>query len=182
MVSVTAATGEPRWWIEWEGSDEGTGVIRSYELWVSKNNEPFTLWNVFPGTSVKELFAPELGASYRFYCISRDDVGNEQLGHEIFDAGQYTSIPSTEASSQALGVYPNPFKGTAFVRYPGLRGEGGCRLEVITLSGVRIRSVSCSAEDLRNGMALSVTDISAGCYVLVVRRENVLGRQIIFIE
>lgn len=182
VVSVTAATGEPRWWMEWEGSDEGTGVIRSYELWVSKNNEPFTLWNVFPGTSVKELFAPELGASYRFYCISRDDVGNEQLGHEIFDAGQYTSIPSTEASSQALGVYPNPFKGTAFVRYPGLRGEGGCRLEVITLSGVRIRSVSCSAEDLRNGMALSVTDISAGCYVLVVRRENVLGRQIIFIE
>jgi hypothetical protein len=65
------------------GSDDGSG-IRNYEIYVSENDEEFMLHSI--QHSEEFLFTGEFGASYQFYSIAVDSVGNKEAEPETADA------------------------------------------------------------------------------------------------
>jgi len=60
--------------VEWPGTDDGVGVW-DYTVYVSIDDGPYLAWQ----TSTEETSATYtgvMGSEYRFYCVSRDRLGN----------------------------------------------------------------------------------------------------------
>jgi hypothetical protein len=66
-------------WVRWSGLDDAGGSgVESYDVFVSTNGEPFVAW--IEGTNgVTAPFIGELGKTYAFYSLARDNVGNQEL-------------------------------------------------------------------------------------------------------
>ena len=79
--SVTALPAESgrAFIVQWSGADDALGSgLASYDVFVSTNGTMFVPWfsNI---TATSSLFIGELGKSYAFYSIARDNVGNVEL-------------------------------------------------------------------------------------------------------
>jgi hypothetical protein len=71
--------------VSWSGSeDEGGSGIRDYDIYVSDNGNPYTLWITSSETSA--TFTGEAGHSYFFYSRARDNVGNIEDAPIVADA------------------------------------------------------------------------------------------------
>jgi hypothetical protein len=69
--------------VNWQGSDDifGTG-IKYYDLYVSKNNGPFSLYeSAIDSTNIR--FTGDKGASYGFYTIATDNTGNREAAKTV---------------------------------------------------------------------------------------------------
>ncbi len=63
--------------ITFQGSDDPNGTgIKSYNLYYSKNNGPFTLYQEFSADTIATFFATS--GNYKFYSIAVDHVGNQE--------------------------------------------------------------------------------------------------------
>ena len=64
--------------VTWSGSDEAAGSgIASYDIFVSDNRAPFTLWRDNT-TTTSATFSGVPGHEYSFYSIATDNVGHQQ--------------------------------------------------------------------------------------------------------
>jgi RHS repeat-associated protein len=64
--------------VNWSGQDDpGGSGINSFEVWVSDNGGPFTLW-LDETTATSATFTGLDGHSYGFYSIAFDNAGNTQ--------------------------------------------------------------------------------------------------------
>jgi len=63
--------------VSWSGEDDeqGSGLL-AYEIYLSVNGGPYTLWLTTTESSV--VFTGECGSSYSFYSVAVDNVGNKQ--------------------------------------------------------------------------------------------------------
>ncbi|MBM4093417.1 MAG: hypothetical protein FJ276_29005, partial [Planctomycetes bacterium] len=62
--------------VEWTGEDEASGSgIGSYDVFVSANNGPYTLW-LDDTTGTTAVFNGEAGSTYAFYSVAADNVGH----------------------------------------------------------------------------------------------------------
>ena len=126
--------------LRFSGRDDTKGVgVGSYSLYVSKNSEPFYLQeaNITTGAT---LFKGEQGASYRFYSLAKDHVGNEenpkdtvdittksfdklvQVNAKVFLQGSYvSSVSLMHDSLRSKGLIPfkEPYSGLAGFTHVG---------------------------------------------------------------
>lgn len=72
--------------VTWSGTDAAGGSgIAGYDVFVSRNREPYTLWQVAT-TNTTATFTGQPGSSYRFFSVARDAAGNTELPPATPDA------------------------------------------------------------------------------------------------
>lgn len=74
----------PEFEVQWTGSDEGAGIA-TYDVFVSKNGEPFELW-LSSTIDTSSMFVGDPGNTYSFYSIGKDFAGNQELEKSQFEA------------------------------------------------------------------------------------------------
>ncbi|HET6430321.1 MAG TPA: LEPR-XLL domain-containing protein [Phycisphaerae bacterium] len=71
----------------WSGQDNAGGVgLASYDIYVSDNDGPFTLW-LNDTTATSAVFTGERGHTYFFYSVATDKLGNTEKAPFVPDAG-----------------------------------------------------------------------------------------------
>jgi hypothetical protein len=75
LADVTNSTGSQ---VNWSGQDDAGGSgIATYNVYVSDNGGPFTLWQSAT-TATSAVYNGQYGHTYGFYSIATDNVGNVQ--------------------------------------------------------------------------------------------------------
>jgi hypothetical protein len=108
---ISAVSSDTDIQLSWEGRDPESGIDR-YELWISEDNGPDSLWLVLPSSATGTTFTGKNGSEYSFYTIGIDRVGNREEVPIGFDAS--TIITSTNDELESISVfeiYPNPSLG-----------------------------------------------------------------------
>ena len=97
LDELAPMTAENFVWLNWEGKDDEGGVgIDHYNLYVSKNDQPFYLFAENIDTTAYQ-FTGDLGAKYAFYTTAVDLVGNEEAAKEEGDTYTVFQEPSSIA-------------------------------------------------------------------------------------
>ena len=101
------------------GGESGSGIV-SYDIYVSDNGGPFTLWRTVPATNPSDLFTAQSTHTYAFRSVAHDLAGNtEQKLNRRIDASVYApdlSAPVTtvtSANATTDGTFTIAFTGTA---------------------------------------------------------------------
>ncbi len=106
--SVTAlpATSPASFTVNWSGQgDPGGSGIRNYDVYVSDDNGPFTLWQSAT-TQTSATYTGQNGHYYGFYSVATDNVGNVQPTPAAAQAT--TRVVSTLSVSSFAVISPNP--------------------------------------------------------------------------
>ncbi len=91
--------------LTFNGSDDPNGTgIKSYKLYYSKNNGPFTLYQEFSADTLA-TFNTSSG-HYRFYSLAVDHVGNQEPSKSIPDA-EITIISNLRYAIEGIVSYVN---------------------------------------------------------------------------
>ncbi len=61
-----------------DGNDGSGSGIAAYDVYVSENGGPFTIWQS-QTTATSAVFTGRHGRTYQFYSVAVDQVGNEEL-------------------------------------------------------------------------------------------------------
>ena len=87
--------------VTWSGQDDpGGSGIAFYNVYVSDNGGPFTLWQS-DTTATSATFTGVAGHTYGFYSVATDNVGNVQATPT---AAQATTLVMTQPSLQPTNV------------------------------------------------------------------------------
>lgn len=91
--------------VSWSGSDDENGSgIRDYTIYVSDNYGPYEPW-LTNSTDTSASFAAEIGHTYEFYSIARDNVGNVEYTPSEPDATTMVTSPSREDEGKGGGCF-----------------------------------------------------------------------------
>jgi Ca2+-binding RTX toxin-like protein len=63
--------------VKWAGNDSGGSGLATYNVYVSKDDAPFELWQG-KTTLTEATFTGEGGHTYKFYSLATDNAGNQQ--------------------------------------------------------------------------------------------------------
>jgi RHS repeat-associated protein len=88
VAALPASTGT-QFLVSWFGDDVGAGVA-SYDIYVSDNSGPWTLW-LTGTTDICAKYDGEVGHTYAFYSIARDNVGHYETPPAQADAATTTT-------------------------------------------------------------------------------------------
>ena len=103
----------PEFAVIWSGSDDAGGSgIATYDIYISDNGGPWTLWQ--DDTELTEAtFNGESGHTYAFYSRAMDGVGHQEDAPTTADATASVNTPPTVDAGEDTG---SATEGTAFVR------------------------------------------------------------------
>jgi RHS repeat-associated protein len=83
LASITSVTD---FLVSWSGTDDvGGSGLASFDILVSDNNGPYTLW-LNDTTQTSANFAGQFEHSYRFYALAQDNVGHVEPAPATADA------------------------------------------------------------------------------------------------
>ena len=103
MAALPARDDQTSFTVSWSGSDDAGGSgIASYNVYVSDNGGPYTLFTSSdsPGSAT---FSGQNGHTYAFYSIATDNVGNQEAVKSIPDASTTVTVPVSETWSGGGG-------------------------------------------------------------------------------
>lgn len=165
--SVTALPAESgrAFEVQWSGADDalGSGLV-SYDVFVSTNGALFVPWfsNI---TATSSLFIGELGKTYGFYTIARDNVGNVELPPlmpdaltlVITNAPLITSVSNIVADVGGSLVISNSILGASATNFIwSLVGPNGATIN--PSNGVIRWTPGCSQGSTTNVITVWATD------------------------
>jgi subtilase family serine protease len=156
--------------VSWSGLDDARGSgIRSYSVFVSKNDSAFTPWltNV-ADTSAR--FTGAVGSKYKFFSLATDNAGNTESIKTKADANVVvTSLGPTEQLAPATywleQNYPNPFNPSTTIRY-GLREQSNVRIDIYNVLGQRVMELNLGTKAAgAYNTTVDMSRFSSGIYV-----------------
>jgi RHS repeat-associated protein len=106
-INSLPATSPVAFTVSWSGQDDpGGSGIATYDIFVSDNGGPFTLWQSAT-TATSAIFTGVNGHSYGFYSAATDNVGNVQPTPTAAQATTtvQTQVTPTVAARDAGGQY-----------------------------------------------------------------------------
>ena len=96
LAAVTNSTGLV---VNWSGQDDAGGSgIASFDVYVSDNGGPFTLWQSNT-TAMSAVYNGQFGHTYGFYSVATDNVGNVQATPKAAQATTQLEPPQLVAVS-----------------------------------------------------------------------------------
>jgi hypothetical protein len=104
-VSALPAFSPASFLVSWSGSDGNGSGIASYDIDVSDDGEPFTLWQS-DTTQTSATYTGVVSHTYGFYSVATDNVGNVEPTPAAAEAS--TTIVSPLAVTSIAAVSPNP--------------------------------------------------------------------------
>ena len=165
--------------VSWTGHDDPMGSgIRSYSVYVSKNDSAFAPWlsNVVD-TSAK--FAGVLGSRYRFFSLAADNAGNiESIKAKAEASVVVTGIGKAEdvtpTSYWLEQNYPNPFNPSTTIRY-GLKEQSNVRIDIYNVLGQRVVSLNLGMKNA--GVYNETVDMSRYSSGVYIYRIDAFGAE-----
>ncbi len=124
--SVTAlpANSLPVFAVSWTGQDAGGSGIASYDVYVSDNGGPFTLWQS-DTSATSAIYTGQAGQTYGFYSVATDNVGLVEPAPTCAQATTYLASPPTSA----VNSLPAATASTSFtVSWGGSAGPGASNI------------------------------------------------------
>jgi RHS repeat-associated protein len=104
VTALPAVEGSTSFPVSWSGQDNPAGSgIAYYDVYVSVNNGPFTLWQN-QTTNTSATYTGQVGNSYGFYSVATSNVGITQTAPT---AAQTTTTINSASSSTGVSVTPN---------------------------------------------------------------------------
>jgi RHS repeat-associated protein len=92
VLPLPASTHSPQFLVQWTGQDDpGGSGIASFDIFVSDNGGPFTLW-LQQTPLTQAIFEGQTGHTYGFYSVAQDNVGHVQ------------ATPSAAEAQKAVGT------------------------------------------------------------------------------
>ena len=121
VAALPATETSPSFNVKWSGSDGNGSGIAGYNVYVSDNGGPSTLWQSNT-TNTSVTYAGQLGHTYRFYSVATSNVG---------------LVQPTPATAQATTnvVLPGPPLVTMTKVKPVMNSKKQVTQVLITLSG-----------------------------------------------
>ena len=169
IAGLDATQADTLFAVEWGGSDGAGSGLAHYDVFVSKDGDPFYLWQrrvPFDSTS----FAGERGSTYGFYTIATDQLGNREAPKTEPDAVTAVGVAAEGFAGlpEALtlgAARPNPTAGRATFRY-GLPTAGRARLQVYDLLGRRVATLADGDQAAGWHEATLARGLAPGLYVV----------------
>jgi RHS repeat-associated protein/uncharacterized repeat protein (TIGR01451 family) len=78
VSALPAISASSSFTVSWSGSDPGGAGIASYDIYVSTDNGPYTVW-LAATTLTSSTFTGAPGHRYSFYSMATDNIGHRQL-------------------------------------------------------------------------------------------------------
>jgi RHS repeat-associated protein/uncharacterized repeat protein (TIGR01451 family) len=143
--------------VSWSGSDDpGGSGIAYYDIYVSDNGGPFTLWQNHT-TQTSAVFTGLAGHTYGFYSIAADNVGNREATPTGAEATTRVAATTTVTWINAAGGdWDNP-SNWDLGRVPGPGDD-----VVINIPGITITHVSARADAIHSLTSQAFIMLSAG--------------------
>lgn len=152
--------------VQWSGNDDAGGSgIASYDLFISTNGGPASLW--FQTTNAGgAIFQGELSQTYAFYSVARDNVGNVESAPLVPDAQTMiiTNAPLL-ATVEDTSIDPgsnlsvtNVVQGSAVGSFLFSLGAGPAGVSVNPTNGILNWTPNCSQGNATNVISVWVTD------------------------
>ncbi len=174
MNPLSAVQSDSTFRISWEGYDATSGIA-GYNIYVSTNHGPFSLWVSTTDTTALYLGSPD--SVYGFYSIAEDYAGNveqkpdtaEVTTSPIVSNVNNENIPKQYSLSQN---FPNPFNPSTTIRF-GLPKPGYTTIRVFNILGQLVSTLFDSR--LRAGrysIRLDASRWASGVYFYRVRSGN----------
>ena len=162
VTPLPAQTNAANFLVSWSGQDDAGGSgIAAYDVFVSVNGGPFTLW-LWHHRCASATFAGKAGHTYAFYSVAIDNVGHVEEPPDMPDA--ITSVLSTitvsVTSDHAAGsIYGQDVKFVAIV------SSGGSATPTGFVQFVIDGNNTGSPVSLTNGTAsLTINQLGAGSH------------------
>ncbi|MCX6224898.1 MAG: T9SS type A sorting domain-containing protein, partial [Bacteroidia bacterium] len=165
QVSSLGATSISKFPVTWGGSDVGSGIA-SYSVYVLQNDTAFWAWKMNTTLETAE-FTGEVGSTYKFYSIARDNVSLMEDVPAQYDASTQivVHVDEFELKKDELKVFPNPATDKLSV---SLR-NAPAGLYVVELVGVNGQVYYSKIHDdstISKGIQIGVEGCSAGQYLV----------------
>ncbi len=174
MNSLAPVQSDSTFKISWEGYDATSGIA-GYNIYVSINHGPFSLWTSTSDTTA--LYSGSPDSVYGFYSIATDYAGNieqkpdtaEVSTSPIITSAYDRQIPKKYA---LLQNYPNPFNPSTTIRFE-LPKAGITTLSIYNILGQRVYTVT--DKYLRAGrysFRINASRWASGVYFYRIRSGN----------
>jgi RHS repeat-associated protein len=152
--------------VNWSGHDDAGGSgVASYNIYVSDNGGPFTIWQS-DSTENSANFTGQPGRTYAFYSVATDNVGNAQ------------SAPTTAQATTTVLLLPPPSQPAPPVLMPaddsGIKGDNVTDNKSPAFSGT---TQAGATVELLNGTVVvgTATANSSGDYVVSLQNLLAIG-------
>jgi hypothetical protein len=156
-VTPLPATSATSLTVSWSGSDDpGGSGIAYYDIYVSDNNGPFTLW-LGQTTQTSAVYTGMAGHTYGFYSVATDNVGNREATPPRAEAT--TTVGTTTVImwiNAAGGDWDTP-SNWDLGRVPG-QGDD----VVINIAGITITHALARADAMHSLTSQAFISLSAG--------------------
>jgi hypothetical protein len=173
--------------VSWTGRDDATGSgIRTYSIFVSKNDSAFTPWltNVVDTSS---LFRGEFGSRYKFFSLAMDNAGNTESIKTKAEANVVvTGVDKTEVVAPTSywleQNYPNPFNPSTTIRY-ALREQSNVRIDIYNVLGQRIIELNLGTQSAGvYNTRVDMSRYSSGIYLYRIDAVGAKGGRFVSVK
>jgi hypothetical protein len=116
-VAAMPPTSPGQFVVEWASQDDiGGSGVGSYDVYVSDNGGPFTLWQDNIAQS-NAMYSGQQGHTYAFYTVAEDKVGNAEDAPAIADATTFVAdgTPPTVTAAEYAGRTPIAVPGLQYL-------------------------------------------------------------------
>ena len=104
VAALPATTTTPGFTVSWSGSDGAGPGIAGYNVYVSDNGGPFTLWQSAT-TATSATYTGQVGHTYGFYSVATDNLG---LVQPTRSAAEATTMVTTPIPTPTPTPVPTP--------------------------------------------------------------------------
>lgn len=156
--------------VSWGGSDFVSG-IRSYDIYVSVNDQPYEVWLVATDTT-QYTYTGVNGSKYEFVSVATDNANNEEDAPadpaNFPDAVTTVLVGIDELSAlTSFEIFPNPAEDNVIIQF-NLDAKASMELKLIDLMG-------------KNAHTIKKAELSPGQYSEKIDLEN-MAKGIYFVE
>ncbi|MDB5385913.1 MAG: hypothetical protein JWM11_1559 [Planctomycetaceae bacterium] len=145
VAPLPATTSTPVFNVMWSGTDDAGGSgLATYDIYVSDNNGPYTLWLTDTALTAAS-YTGQNQHTYRFYAVATDNVGQVESGAQIAEATTTVNeVPQLAVNGPAV-TWTN--KQPAVTILPQITVDGvGLAGGTLTISVTAIGSKKKSAD------------------------------------
>ena len=178
VAALPATTNSPSFIVSWSGSDGAGPGIASYNVYVSDNGGPFTLWQS-DTTATSATFTGVNANTYAFYSVATDNVGLVQATPSAAQAITKVVLnapPSQPAPPLLVPADDSGIKGDDITddATPAFSGTTAANATVQLLSGSKVIGTA-TANASGNYVVSAQKALAPGTYSLTVIANNSAG-------
>jgi RHS repeat-associated protein len=177
VTTLPATTSNPNFTVSWSGTDSGSGIA-DYDVYVSIDGSPFTLW-LNDTTDISAIYNGEVGKTYAFYSVARDNVGYLEAIPIIADTQTTVASinnPPVAEADKILTVNEDATPTALNIAAPTDADNDTLTLTVNTLPDSTKGKVQLSdGTDLAVNQPLSIADLTGLIFVPLSNANGVAG-------